>query len=98
MLAAYQKAPRVTRDRMYLDAMEEIYGGINKILIDSRAGGNLMFLPLDKVMQSAGAAVARSQSQAPTPASGTSQQPASSATTADSRARDAARSRERETR
>src|SRR5690606_782317 len=49
VLTEYQKAPQVTRNRMYLDAMQQIYGGVNKVLIDSRGGGNLMYLPLDKI-------------------------------------------------
>ncbi|MDO5691346.1 MAG: FtsH protease activity modulator HflK [Pseudomonadota bacterium] len=93
VLAEYQKAPQVTRDRMYLDAMQQIYGGVNKVIIDSRAGGNLMYLPLDKVLQSAGAAQAAAPAQAaPAPAS------AAQAPAADARSRDNARSRERETR
>ncbi len=95
VLGEYQKAPQVTRDRMYIDAMQQIYGGVNKILIDSRAGGNLMYLPLDKVMQAAGAAggVPAAAGTAPAPA------PAAQAPAAgDARSRDSARSRERETR
>ncbi|HNE61119.1 MAG TPA: FtsH protease activity modulator HflK, partial [Ottowia sp.] len=56
VLSEYQKAPQVTRERMYLDAMQQIYGGVNKIIIDSRAGGNLMYLPLDKLLQGAAGA------------------------------------------
>lgn len=97
VLSEYQKAPQVTRERMYLDAMQQIYGGVNKIIIDSRAGGNLMYLPLDKLLQGAGgtgAAVgaAPAAAQAPAPAT------APAAPAADPRARDNARTRERETR
>ncbi|HNN33348.1 MAG TPA: FtsH protease activity modulator HflK, partial [Ottowia sp.] len=56
VLSEYQKAPQVTRERMYLDAMQQIYGGVNKIIIDSRAGGTLMYLPLDKLLQGAAGA------------------------------------------
>lgn len=93
VLAEYQKAPQVTRDRMYVDAMQQIYQGVNKVIIDSREGGNLMFLPLDKVMQAAGAAAVTTQA-APTPAP----VPAAQAPAADTRARDPNRARERETR
>jgi len=93
VLAEYQKAPQVTRDRMYLDTMQSIYSGVNKVIVDSRAGGNLMYLPLDKVMQSAGAAAAAAPAQAaPAPA------PAAPAPAADARARENARGRERESR
>lgn len=47
----YAKAPQVTRDRMYLDTMQQIYSNTTKILVDSRAGNNLLYLPLDKIMQ-----------------------------------------------
>ncbi len=91
VLAEYQKAPQVTRDRMYLDTMQSIYSGVNKVIIDSRAG-NLMYLPLDKVMQSAGAAPAAPAQAAAAPA------PAAQAPAADARARENARGRERESR
>ncbi len=50
----YAKAPQVTRDRMYLDTMQQIYSNTTKILVDSRAGNNLLYLPLDKIMQMGG--------------------------------------------
>ncbi len=49
--AEYSKAPQVTRDRLYLDTMQQIYSNTTKILVDSRAGNNLLYLPLDKIMQ-----------------------------------------------
>jgi len=50
LLAEYQKAPRVTRDRLYLDAIEEVYSNSTKIIIDSTGdGGNLLYLPLDQL-------------------------------------------------
>jgi membrane protease subunit HflK len=99
VLAEYQKAPQVTRERMYLDAMQQIYGGVNKVIIDSRAGGNLMYLPLDKLVQASGsaasaAAVSPATGQASTPA----QPPAAQIPATDARSRDNARTRERDTR
>jgi modulator of FtsH protease HflK len=47
----YAKAPQVMRDRMYLDAMQQIYSSTTKILVDSRQGNSLLYLPLDKIMQ-----------------------------------------------
>ena len=94
VLGEYQKAPQVTRERMYLDAMQEIYSGVNKVIIDSRSGGNLMYLPLDRLLQSTGAAGAAAPAAAPSPAPA----PAAQAPAADSRARDPNRARERETR
>lgn len=51
VLSEYQKAPQVTRDRMYTDAMQEIYSNVTKVLVDTKAGSNLLYLPLDKIMQ-----------------------------------------------
>ncbi|MCA3237250.1 MAG: FtsH protease activity modulator HflK [Curvibacter sp.] len=52
VLAEYQKAPQVTRDRLYLESMQEIYGNVTKVLVETRQGSNLLYLPLDKIMQS----------------------------------------------
>ncbi len=57
LLAAYKKAPKVTRERLYLDTMESIMSNSSKVLIDVEGGNNLLYLPLDKLMQ-AGAAAA----------------------------------------
>ena len=54
LLTEYQKAPRVTRDRLYLEAIEEVYGSANKVIIDSESSGNLLYLPMDKLMQRSG--------------------------------------------
>lgn len=51
VLAEYQKAPQVTRDRMYIDTMQQIYSNVSKVVIDSKQGSNLLYLPLDKIMQ-----------------------------------------------
>lgn len=58
LLTEYQKAPRVTRDRLYLEAIEEVYGNSNKVIIDSEGGaGNILYLPLDQLMRGANQAV-----------------------------------------
>ncbi|WP_269533383.1 FtsH protease activity modulator HflK [Chitinimonas sp. BJYL2] len=50
--AEYAKAPQVTRDRMYLDTMQQIFSNTSKVLVDQKSGsGNLLYLPLDKLMQ-----------------------------------------------
>ncbi len=54
----YAKAPEVTRQRMYLETMQQIYSNTSKVLIDAKGQGNLLYLPLDKLMQAAGAATA----------------------------------------
>lgn len=50
LLAEYQKAPRVTRDRLYIEAIEEVYGNSAKVLMDKEGSGNLLYLPLDKII------------------------------------------------
>ncbi len=51
LLVEYQKAPRVTRDRLYLEAIEEVYSNANKVIIDTKAAGSLLYLPLDQLMR-----------------------------------------------
>ena len=51
VLAEYKKAPKVTRERLYLDAMESVLGNANKVMVDVKKGNNLMYLPLDKLNQ-----------------------------------------------
>jgi membrane protease subunit HflK len=94
VLAEYQKAPQVTRDRMYLDSMQQIYSNVTKVLVDSRQGSNLLYLPLDKILQMTGQPADAGAPAAPVAAPATP--PA--ALTPDARARDAARTRERESR
>jgi membrane protease subunit HflK len=50
VLVEYQKAPAVTRDRMYLDTMQQIFSNTTKVLVDARSGNNLLYLPLDKLI------------------------------------------------
>jgi len=50
VLAEYQKAPGVTRDRMYLDTMQQIFTSASKVMVDAKAGSNLLYLPLDKLI------------------------------------------------
>jgi membrane protease subunit HflK len=94
VLAEYQKAPQVTRDRMYLDSMQQIYSNVTKVLVDSKQGSNLLYLPLDKIMQMTGT-VADPSVPAVTQ---TAPVAAPIAATADTRIRDAARTRDRDTR
>ena len=53
LLAEYEKAPRVTRNRLYLEAIEEVYGNSNKVIIDSEGSGNMIYLPLDQLTAAA---------------------------------------------
>jgi len=54
LLTEYKKAPRVTRDRLYIEAIEEVYANSSKVLVDSESSGNLMYLPLDQLMNQTG--------------------------------------------
>jgi len=54
ILTEYSKAPGVTRDRLYIDAMQQVLGNSSKIVVDQKSGGNLLYLPLDKLMQNSG--------------------------------------------
>jgi len=51
LVTEYQKAPQVTRDRLYIDAMQQIYSNTTKVLVDVKQGSNLLYLPLDKIIQ-----------------------------------------------
>ena len=91
IVAEYNKAPQVTRDRLYIEAMQQIMSNTTKVLIDQKGGNNLLYLPLDKIMQMTGAA-RRSRPRAK-PAR---RRPRPEPSTA--RSREAFRSREREPR
>ncbi|MDI1238279.1 MAG: FtsH protease activity modulator HflK [Polaromonas sp.] len=97
VLAEYQKAPQVTRDRMYTDAMQQVYSNVTKVLVESRQGSNLLYLPLDKLMQAtAQGGAAKTGAE---PAGSVALPPvAPSTSTLDTRARDTSRTRDRETR
>jgi membrane protease subunit HflK len=86
VFAEYQKAPQVTRDRMYLDAMQHIYGNVTKVLVESRQGSNLLYLPLEKIMQMGGTGNEAVAMHPPT----TVTAPAQPAVNSDARGRDAA--------
>ncbi len=58
VLAEYSKAPGVTRERIYIETMQQILSSTSKIMLDYKGGGNLLYLPLDKLMQQGAAAIA----------------------------------------
>ena len=93
ILAEYQKAPQVTRQRMYLDTMQTVMNNTSKVLVDQKGGNSLLYLPLDKLQQ----IVSQPYSSAPEVLS---QMPATTTPSVptESRSRDALRSREREDR
>lgn len=92
VLAEYAKAPEVTRNRMYIEAMQQVYSNTTKVLVDTKGNGNMLYLPLDKLMQSGlpaqTDAAAAKPSVPETPA-------APQRADVDSRSRDALRNRER---
>jgi membrane protease subunit HflK len=92
ILPEYQKAPQVMRDRLYTDTMQQIYSNVTKVLVDSKQGSNMLYLPLDKIMQQV--------AQTPTPVAEApaNAAPAAPVATPDSRSRDALRSRDRDPR
>lgn len=99
----YQKAPQVMRDRMYLDTMQQIYSNVTKVLVESRQGSSLLYLPLEKILQMNGAPIANGAGSADPglPAiAGSTVAPATPNTSngSDARSRDAARTRERDLR
>jgi membrane protease subunit HflK len=96
VFAEYQKAPQVTHDRMYLDAMQQIYSSVTKVLVDSKQGSNLLYLPLDKIMQMTGAV--NDPGTAAPAATIPPVHVTPPAVPSDIRSRDAARSRDRESR
>jgi membrane protease subunit HflK len=49
LLEAYQRAPGVTRQRLYFETVEEVFGNTNKVLVDTKGTGNMIYLPLDKL-------------------------------------------------
>ena len=95
----YQKAPQVTRDRLYLETMQQVYSNVTKVVVDSKQGSNLLYLPLDKIMAQTqgGAAAGEAPSSTSAPAaSAPAAAPAPSVP--DARARDTSRTRDRESR
>jgi len=97
LVAEYQKAPQVMRDRMYIDAMQQIYTNTTKVLIDTKAGSNLLYLPLEKIIQQAGQSNAPVSTQPAQPLTEPAGNPLSSTAPVDARSRDG-RSRDRDSR
>lgn len=91
VLEEYRKAPAVTRDRMYIDTMQQVYSNVSKVLIDTRGNSNLLYLPLDKLMQQSGAPVTVAPAPAQAPDTVTQ-----STGTVDVRSRENQRGRDRE--
>ena len=99
ILTEYEKAPAVTRERLYLEAMQQILSNTSKVIVDQKGGSNLLYLPLDKLMQmSSQPTVSAQGSDVPLPRMLTPGETITAApppAIADTRSRDALRSRDR---
>ncbi|MEY8876682.1 MAG: FtsH protease activity modulator HflK [Leptothrix sp. (in: b-proteobacteria)] len=93
VLTEYQKAPAVTRDRLYIDTMAQVYSNVSKVMVDSRNGSNLLYLPLDKLIQQAAAGSGSAASA--TPATPPAPEPMPGSVT-DVRSREGQRGRDRD--
>src|SRR4051794_22814484 len=89
VLTEYAKAPAVTRERIYIETMQQVLSATSKIMLDYRGSGNLLYLPLDRLLQSATAPSGGDASAAPR------QPPAEAAPEGGPRSRDTLRNRER---
>ena len=67
VLAEYQKAPAVTRDRMYLETMQQIFASTSKVMMDSKSGNNMVYIPLDKMLSGQDAATSAKSAATATP-------------------------------
>jgi membrane protease subunit HflK len=95
VLTEYQKAPAVTRDRLYLETMQQVYSNVTKVMVDSRSGSNLLYLPLDRLLQQAGAVTGAAAAPVAVPTPSPAEQIGANSA-ADIRSRDGARTRDRE--
>ena len=91
ILAQYNKAPEVTRERLYLDAQEQILSNTSKVLVDQK-GGSLLYLPLDKLMATTNATTANTSAAAASSTSGNNKDAETSSS------REVLRNRERDNR
>ena len=94
VLVEYTKAPQVMRERMYIDMMQQILSSTTKIMVDQKNGSNLLYLPLDKLIQNNNPVATAAQAEPQAPAKGSADQPAQSPAS-DSRSRDFSLGRDR---
>ena len=97
VVAEYQKAPAVTRDRMYLDTMQQIVTSASKVMIDAKSNNNMLYLPLDKLVAQTAtndAAIGAKSGPVQSPLPAELAPPIEQVRQRDNRSRDAARDRE----
>lgn len=97
ILVQYNNAPEVTRQRLYLDAQEQILSSVSKVVVDQKAGNSLLYLPLDKLMSATSSTGSNTTSASPAQAL-MSNDAGDAASLDTDRTRDAFRSRDRESR
>jgi len=93
ILVEYERAPGVTRERMYLDMMQQVMGNVSKVMVDQKNGNSLLYLPLDKLMEATRASGTSGASVATEPVTAVTSE--SSDNIAAQRARDSLLSRDR---
>lgn len=98
ILVEYEKAPAVTRERMYLDMMQQVMGNISKVMVDQKNGNSLLYLPLDKLIETSRAGGMETDVQPAAKADTVPVTPQGNDNTAAQRARDSLLSRDREAR
>jgi membrane protease subunit HflK len=97
VLNEYSKAPGVTRDRMYLETMQQIYSNATKVLIDTRQSNPMLYLPLDQLLKQTGTeTLNRTPAMSPLPSAAPEASPAPPSEPA--AVRDASRARQRDSR
>lgn len=97
VVAEYQRAPAVTRERMYIETMQQIFANTGKVMVDAKSGNNLLYLPLDKLIAQTASQDAAARAAAPAASSATGNAATEAAPALNSeRARDARGSRDRE--
>jgi membrane protease subunit HflK len=97
ILAEYQKAPGITRDRMYIEAMQQIFSSTTKVMVDTKSSNSMIYLPLDKLIAQT-AAESAAGVHAPSAPTTESLPNSEGARLPEPRARDSRSSRDRESR
>jgi len=94
ILVEYTKAPGVTRDRLYIDMMQSVLGNTSKVLIDQKNGGNLLSLPLDRLLQQGAVAAGQTAQDASSTRSSVPATTPDTSVSVDASRRDALRNRD----
>jgi len=94
VLSEYNKAPKVMRDRLYLDMMQQVMSASSKVIVDQKGGNSLLYLPLDKLMQATAPTAPATASAASAPAAAQPAAPVAPAVRSNKNGRDFGRSRD----